>query len=428
MESDLDARFGSSVKAMIDNHQLRVYFKVGDYGSDKEVEATYDSSGKKFYYLTKVTDAGKPIAFYTATLVDDTAYNNNTSSLNIVAGSSAPGAAQTYLMRSSVPNEDGSFTLTGNSPFSTFSRLEVETADGKVFDIITSNVSGKNSFSFLFDVSSYGPGYYYMYGVLSNGSRICLSIYSPSDKEFYDTYFRAGIYEAPTIQKSSDFFSTGSNYVCFRPFFTVNPDYGAIYIWMYDTKTGEWGDVYGPFGSYEILRTKYFVGNGGAGSVKIQPDRTYKVVALYGKAVSWRNGSSLASTYINGPNSNEVTLKTGKGTKPAVKSVKAKVTKVKKVKLVQHAHWDIYGKWVPYKESYTWTTTYKVTVTLKKKPGTVGICIGDRKVKGNKKKYSATFTDSGKLKGKKITFGICSYNDAKLGSYSPAVKKKVKIQ
>ena len=96
--------------------------------------------------------------------------------------------------------------------------------------------------------------------------------------------------------------------------------------------------------------------------------------------------------------------------------------------MIQKAHWDVYGKWVPYKESYVWTTTYEVTVKLKKKPGTTGIYIGDKKVKGNKKTYTATFTDSGKLKGKKITIGICTYNEAKLGAYGPTVKKKVKVK
>ena len=196
---------------------------------------------------------------------------------------------------------------------------------------------------------------------------------------------------------------------------------------MQDTKTGEWGDIYGPFGSYEILKTEYFKGNKGSGT-KLKANREYKVVALYGKEAKAKSGSGYITTYINGPDSNAVTVKTGKSTKPAVKSITAKVTKVKKTKLIQHAHWDVYGKWVPYKESYVWTTTYKVTVKLKKKPGTKGICIGDKKIKGNKLTYTATFTDSGKLKGKKITVGVCSYNDNTLGAYSPTYKKKVKVK
>ena len=88
----------------------------------------------------------------------------------------------------------------------------------------------------------------------------------------------------------------------------------------------------------------------------------------------------------------------------------------------------MYGKWVPYSEDYTWTTKYKVTVKLKKKPGTTGIMIGDKKIKGNKKTYSATFEDSGKLKGKKITIGVCTYNDAKVGGYGKVYKKKVKVR
>ena len=54
--------------------------------------------------------------------------------------------------------------------------------------------------------------------------------------------------------------------------------------------------------------------------------------------------------------------------------------------------------------------------------------IGDKKIKGNKKTYTATFTDSGKLKGKKIKVDVCSYNDAKVGGYSPVFSKKVKVK
>ena len=429
LESDLDDKLSTSSRTMIENGKLEVYFDL-EKGTDVKKEiALYDSSAKKYYYTTTSADAGKTITFYTGTLVDDTGYNNNTESLTIVAAPSTdPLEIATYLMRSSVPEPDGSFTLTGNSPESPFQDLQIETAEGKFVDLITSEVSGKNKFSYRFDVSKYDPGVYYMTGNLKNGKKVNLSIYAPSEKAFYDTYFRVGIYEAPQIAKNTNFFSTGSNYICFRPYFTVNPAYGAVYIQLYDTKTKEWGDIYGPFGSYEILRTDYFKGNKNDGGTKIKANRTYKVVALYGKEVTSRSGSKLVSSYINGPFSNEVTVKTGKGSKPAVKSVSAKVTKVKKIKLIQKAHWDVYGKWVPYKESYTWTTTYKVTVKLKKKPGTKGICIGDKRIKGNKKTYTATFTDSGKLKGKKITVGICTYNDTTLGAYSPTFKKKIKIR
>ena len=46
----------------------------------------------------------------------------------------------------------------------------------------------------------------------------------------------------------------------------------------------------------------------------------------------------------------------------------------------------------------------------------------------DKTTYTATFTDSGKLKGKKIKIGICTYNDPQVGGYGKVYKKKVKVE
>ena len=270
-----------------------------------------------------------------------------------------------------------------------------------------------------------------MVGELKNGDKLDLSL--ESEGAYYKTYFKSPITAKPVIKRNANFFSTGYNYVAFCPYFTVPFDshtsekiYGYIYLQLYDTKTKKWGDVYGPFDSYDKAKTNYFIGDASSTGtkVKIAANRTYQVRVFYAKSAPY----SGSSDWMYGPFSNTVTIKTGKATKPAIKSVTVKAIKVKKVKLIQHAHWDISGKWIPYKESYTWTTKYKVTVKLKKKPGTTGIIIGDKKIKGNKKTYSATFTDSGKLKGKKIKVGICTYNDAALGAYGPSVTKKVKVK
>jgi hypothetical protein len=129
------------------------------------------------------------------------------------------------------------------------------------------------------------------------------------------------------------------------------------------------------------LRTDYFTGDENKPGIKIQPNRTYKARAFYGKTVKY-NGSAFN---LKGPYSDEVTFKTGKNAAPAVKSITVKAVSQKKTKLITKAHWDVYGKWSPYKESYIWTTTYKVTVKLEKKPGAAGNMIGDKMVKGHKK-------------------------------------------
>ncbi len=269
-----------------------------------------------------------------------------------------------------------------------------------------------------------------MVGVLKNGEKINLSLREAGTGNLYKTYFSSEITLRPSIKKTSDFFSTGYDYVCFSPYFNVPKDssgkapFGYIWLQLYDTKTNKWGDSYGPFDSYERLYTEYFTGNQSAGGTKIQANTLYHARVRYGKETIY-NGSR---QYMWGPWSNTVDIKTGKSSKPAVASIRIKAKKTKKTGLITKAHWDVYGKWHPYSKDYIWTTTYTVTVKLKKKPGAAGIRIGDKKVRGNKTTYTATFTDSGKLKGKKIRIGVCTYNDAQVGGYGKVYKKKVKVE
>jgi len=410
LSSALNEKYGGeSIYTKWKNKEVSLTFRLEKGTTATDVVAKYKDG--KFYYVTKRADDGKKITFFTGSK-SNSHYNNNTNSLTVY---------QKYLYRDSVPASNGSFTLTGYSSGAAFDRLNIYDADGKFQKAITS-IGGSKSFSFKFKVADYKPGYYNMVGVLKDGSKVDLSI-KASDGEYYKTYFQSPITKKPKIKYNKNYFSTGYNYICFRPYFSVDPDYDGIYLQLYDTKTKKWGDIYGPFGSYEILRTDYFTGNKGNGT-KIKANRKYKARVMYGKNATY-NGYTMLMT---GPYSNTVTVRTGKSTKPAVKSISIKVVSTKKIKLITHAHWDVYGKWVPYSEDYTWTTKYKVTVKLKKKPGTTGIMIGDKKIKGNKKTYSATFEDSGKLKGKKITIGVCTYNDAKVGGYGKVYKKKVKVR
>ena len=426
--SKLDEAYGESFQALYDAHEVGTQWC---FEGETPNEAVF--SGGVTTYTVKEEDIGKVLRFYTYSVGNvDTDYNNATRPLTVVE---AGLAKQNYVIRDSVPSKtDGSFTLTGHSESVPFSKLLVyddHYKKGKVIATIYSGVENKMNFSFKFDVSKYAVGTYNLVGILKDDTKVPLTFYSASEGAFYETYFLSGIYEQPAIKKTADFFSTGYDYVCFSPYFTVPKDshtnkplFGYIWIQLYDTKTKEWGDKYGPFDSYERLYTEYFKGNKKKGGTKIEANRTYKARVQYRKEVSY-NG---VRTPIEGPYSNVVTIKTGKSKKLAIKSITGKVKYTKKTALIQKAHWDIYGKWHPYKKSYLWTTTYKVTVTLKRKPGTKGIIIGDTRVKGNKLRYTATFTDSGKLRGKRIKFGICTFNDTKTGAYGKAVKKKVLIK
>ena len=410
--TSLEEKYGADISAKLNNKEVIANWGICDdssFTNAVDYPATF-SGGKTTFKVTSSTSslAGKYIYFITRG-INDSAYSNNTSPIPIVKGN---------YIDCSLDSKTGKLTVWGETTDS-FSYLNYAEKKYQKYlggDFFTTVIDTK------YDVEEYqyGVGYHELYATLSNGDTI-----------YYDRVVPASIYEKPTIAKNSNFFSTGYNYICFRPYFTVPRDshtgeyiFGKINIQLYDTVTKKWGDVYGPFDSYQIAKTQYFTGNPSKGGTKIQPNRKYIVRAFYGKDTTY-GGKSYPFV---GPFSNTVTVKTGKSSKPAVKSITVKAVKTKKVKLIQHAHWDVNGKWIPYKESYTWTTKYKVTVKLKKKPGTTGLIIGSKRVKGNKTKYTATFEDPGKLKGKKIKVSICTYNDSATGAYGKVYTKKVKMK
>ena len=413
--STLDSVYGD-FKEQYNNGKVEAFWSVDG------VRHNAVFTGGKTTYTVKSSDLGKTVSFNTQSVNnEDTNYNNNTAGCLV---------DENYLIKTNINPATGSFNLTGHSISSEFKHLIVYTGDGKEKDLITSGVNSRKDFSYTFDTSKYDPGYYNMVGVLKNGENIDLSLREVGTGNLYKTYFSSEITLRPTIKKTSDFFSTGYDYVCFSPYFNVPKDssgkapFGYIWLQLYDTKKKQWGDSYGPFDSYERLYTEYFTGNKSAGGTKIQANTLYHARVRYGKETFY-NGNRL---YMWGPWSNTVDIKTGQSSRPAVASIRIKTKKMKKTGLITKAHWDVYGKWHPYSKEYIWTTTYKVTVKLKKKPGAAGLMIGDKKVKGNKTTYTVTFTDSGKLKGKKIKFGICTYNDPQVGGYGKVYKKKVKVE
>ena len=414
--------YGEEFESLYNSGKVKCYFTV--YSGEGEDYAATDHEVKlkdgRFSYIPLKTDIGKKIQFFT--IGEDSHYSNNTD------GHTIKSDGKPFIDIIGNMTKDGKITVFGDAGSGglTFKQLSIiyrpttDPADAKIIDFYSTGISGQKSFTQVIEMKKYDLGYYELVADLSNGSKVAYERVVPSLN-----------YQKPAIKKNKDFFSTGYNYICFRPYFTVpkdshtgKPIFGKIYIQLYDTKTKKWGDVYGPYDSYQKAKTQYFTGTKSKGGTKLAANRTYKVRAFYALDTKYAG-----STYpFIGPFSNTVTIKTGKSSKLAIKSIKVKAKKVKKVKLIQHAHWDVSGKWHPYKTSYTWTTTYKVTVKLKKKPGTAGICIGSKRVKGNKKTYTATFTDPGKLKGKKIKVQVCSYNDSATGAYGPPTTKKVKMK
>ena len=163
---------------------------------------------------------------------------------------------------------------------------------------------------------------------------------------------------------------------------------------------------------------------------KCKPAAKYKIRTFYGKSVSYNGKTYFFSGLDRGYISSVVTIKMGTKKKPPVKSIKP-------VK-VKHKKWtinfvDSWGNLVGSQK--VWRTTYKLKITMKKKPKAKGIdaCVGDysvyHRIKGNKKKYtSGEFysTDTKKYPKRKII--IYSWQDKAYGGFSPDYKKTIKLK
>ena len=143
------------------------------------------------------------------------------------------------------------------------------------------------------------------------------------------------------------------------------------------------------------------------------------------------------SYFFGGPVLNTTTIKTGKATKPKIKSVKVKAIKIKyhKHRVPGHYEWTGYHYvWIgSFTERY-YTCKYKVTIKLKKKPGTSGIWVNGKYLKGNKKTYKTTFTPYPnyfvKKPPKKLKYKVTikSYQSKDYGGFSPAYSKTKKVK
>ena len=127
-------------------------------------------------------------------------------------------------------------------------------------------------------------------------------------------------------------------------------------------------------------------------------------------------------TYFSYP-SNIITLRTGKGEKLPVKSVKITNLKVKR-------GWQP-GRWV----GHTWhsghywvASSYTATIYMSKKPGVKGIVVNGTLLKGNKMKYKLKQSVSGLVKGKKVTFDMYGKYNNDYGSFGKKTVKKALVR
>ncbi len=296
----------------------------------------------------------------------------------------------------------GKATVTGKVTGDTFSDIYVDGSS------INAGISGKASFTKTIDMKNYDVGFHTISARLTNHDVQVVYKYA------VPTY----IYSKPSIKRAN--FTTGSKYFVFENsgnYYSKDSSCG-VYL-DYKKKSGKkWKSNYGPVANYSSGK-----------KTGLKPNTPYYIRAHYGKKVSYGGKTYFFSGKETGKKSGTVKVKTGKKRKPPVKSIT--ITKAKQFKKVYaYTTWIYIGGYgYPTYHTYTqWYTSFKVTVKMKKKPGTYGIYIGNVRVKGNKKKYTADFTVTGKQKGKKLKVAVCTYQNPVYKGYSPAYKKKVKVR
>lgn len=290
------------------------------------------------------------------------------------------------------------------------------------------DISGKKTGTWKINMNAYETGYHTIVLSLSDGTNagIVGRTKLVSNR----------ITDRPT---SNGVFDVYSSYFNYYPYGSFGNSAGTLYM-EYSANGGKTWQRSG-YMRYNLITTASAQGYKISG---LKPKTTYRTRIRYGEYVTYETdaGGDGRSYFFGGPVLNTTTIKTGSSTKPKIKSVTLTATKVKYHKLKWPGYYNVVGGSVFWHSSYVerfYTAKVKVTVTLKKKPGTNGVFIsllGQTKwKKGNKKKYTVTFTPtynywvknphSGKYK---LTVQVYSGQNKDWGGYSPVVSKNKKVR
>ncbi|MBR0399188.1 MAG: hypothetical protein IJH95_00005 [Mogibacterium sp.] len=270
-----------------------------------------------------------------------------------------------------------------------------------------------------------------------NSSNIDYSI----DMSYFDVGYHTVLIEAINSSTGALAGYIWQTYIPVNP--TIKPDSkGSIeaystYIrfWPYSFGTNSQAKLYmeyKPASSKKWKRSGYMTSN----MVVSYYNQVYKIKGFkQNKKYNTRIRYGVDATYnldgktytFFGPALKTGTFKTGKSKKPAVRSVRARAVSVKYHK-VRHYYYGVYL----YTEKF-YTCKVKVIVKLKKKPGTKGIIVNGRYLKGNKKTYTTTFNPypnyhTRRPRGRaKFKVSLRSYQSKKYGGYSPTYSKTKKL-
>ena len=311
-------------------------------------------------------------------------------------------------------NSTGMLTVTGTVTDDAFLALYVDD-----YDLYGPDQLSGTSINAVIDMSQFDVGAH-MITVLTYAGQYCqlpaLTLFydAPVHKQKqYETYSKYLFYSADSTYYRSDYSS-------------------GLYLDIKRKGTKKW-KTYGPL-SYESKVTG------------LKPNKTYQVRVYYGENVTVNGQNYFFNGTVNGKYKT-LTIKTGKKKLP-IRSVRAKAVKVRKY--THKRYGPATGLYLGQETWYTYRI--KVTVKMKKKPGVKGIYINGKKVKGNKKSYSKTFSRVSSLmygvhkvrhykgkwwkqddyynipRGKKYTAAIYSYSHKTYKAYSPIQKKKTRLK
>ena len=295
----------------------------------------------------------------------------------------------------------GIATVTGTVTGDTFYDIYVD--DSACY----AGIDGEFAFTREIDMKEYDVGLHTIHAELNDHN---------DAKVYYDKAVPTYIYSKPSNKIS--FFTTGPNYFIYSyGGSSYSYDYDCGIGLDYRKKGGAWKTGYGPYSTSTAVKM-----------TKMKSGKAYQVRTYFAKKFTYGGKGYYITGKNTGKTGKTVTIKTG-GKKLRVKSLK--ITKAKQYsKKYTLITWIYIGGYrYPRTTTYKyWYTDFKITLRLKKKPGALGVCIGSKRVKGNKKKYTTTMHFSGKQKGKKLKFELCSYQSKVYKGYSKSVYKKVKVK
>lgn len=311
-----------------------------------------------------------------------------------------------------VKTNKATFTGSVNAPYS----LGKVFVDGAANPVSAKHTNNNTTISCTINMSAFKVGYHTVFIQVNNKEGNTVDL-------LYREYVPCNIYKKPA--NGPAYYETYTNYMFYKGRNqTVWQNYSMCELYMdYRIAGGKW--------KTGVKAPAYY------GQIKgLSANRTYQIKTYYGIKTAYRTLRGQTKNYFfsgktAGAVSPAATVKTGSGSLP-IKSVKVKAIKVKKHK---HKYWSSYyyngwytGGWV--KEKY-YTYKIRITVKMKKKPGVKGIVINGKTIKGNKKKYTATFgtyTNLKKPKGKKMNVYVYGYQNDTYKSYSNMYQKRKKVK